>query len=570
MSTQNLENKYLSLVSVLGVHTQSITLQEVADILYCSKRHARNIVLQMQEQGWICWESSAGRSKRSQLRLLMDHDEFNEECLKRLVDKGQIQEAISLVKDDEIKLQSFFSRRFGHSVEKDRHILRVPYYRTLPNLYPGTALRRSEVHLIHQIFNGLTRYNEEKEEVEGDISFYWKQKDSLTWQFYLRQSVYFHNGKLLDSTDVVNSLLRCIRRQPAFSNIKSVKAVDDRSIIIQLYKPSFNLPLLLTDPSAMILPKNHQAMKDFYKYPVGTGAYKVAVNDHNRLHLIAYERYFGYRALLDEIEIITLPAKREDKPNIVMDYFELTANTEQRAWVDNDVRSPRDEQLVENVVEQGAYFILFDHRNSSFKDQSLRAWFEQQLQPCNLLLGLPIEERKYWMIAQSFLPKYWHTVVCNEITPPSEQYFKLGYPKNNHEHYQFAITIKDILAVKGVVIELVALDYDEWESGTIDIDIWLGSVMFSEPKAWNCIKWLLNTPVIRASIMGNDIEKLKALEDSWHSSSDQSADFIAQVLKEMWIRPLFHHWLRLRCSPSAQGVKLNNLGWFDFKSIWLG
>ncbi|PPS57948.1 hypothetical protein CRX72_08400 [Pantoea sp. BRM17] len=32
--------------------------------------------------------------------------------------------------------------------------------------------------------------------------------------------------------------------------------------------------------------------------------------------------------------------------------------------------------------------------------------------------------------------------------------------------------------------------------------------------------------------------------------------------------PLFHHWLLLEGQRSMRGVRLNTLGWFDFKSAW--
>ena len=44
---------------------------------------------------------------------------------------------------------------------------------------------------------------------------------------------------------------------------------------------------------------------------------------------------------------------------------------------------------------------------------------------------------------------------------------------------------------------------------------------------------------------------------------------MAEVVGGGWLQPLFHHWLRLQGPAQARGIRLNNLGWFDFKSAWL-
>lgn len=44
---------------------------------------------------------------------------------------------------------------------------------------------------------------------------------------------------------------------------------------------------------------------------------------------------------------------------------------------------------------------------------------------------------------------------------------------------------------------------------------------------------------------------------------------MAEVAYAGWLQPLFHHWLRLQGPAQARGIRLNNLGWFDFKSAWL-
>ncbi|MBO0236907.1 ABC transporter substrate-binding protein, partial [Vibrio parahaemolyticus] len=42
---------------------------------------------------------------------------------------------------------------------------------------------------------------------------------------------------------------------------------------------------------------------DFDLMPVGTGPYKVVLNDEKRMVLQAFDGYFGFRPLLDRVEV---------------------------------------------------------------------------------------------------------------------------------------------------------------------------------------------------------------------------------------------------------------------------
>ena len=85
-------------------------------------------------------------------------------------------------------------------------------------------------------------------------SYYdWRRLDPLTWRFFLRPAVLFHDGRELRMADVVASLTRC-RQLPLFAHIRQVREAGPLSIVIELAEPDPRLPLLLTDNAAMILP----------------------------------------------------------------------------------------------------------------------------------------------------------------------------------------------------------------------------------------------------------------------------------------------------------------------------
>jgi SgrR family transcriptional regulator len=41
-----------------------------------------------------------------------------------------------------------------------------------------------------------------------------------------------------------------------------------------------------------------------------------------------------------------------------------------------------------------------------------------------------------------------------------------------------------------------------------------------------------------------------------------------QLLASKALVPLIHHWLRIQGQRSMRGLRMNTLGWFDFKSAW--
>ncbi|BBL91890.1 hypothetical protein VroAM7_45430 [Vibrio rotiferianus] len=62
--------RYYQRLTPFGVGSEAkTTLQEVADLLFTSPRHARSLLSQMQSLMWLSWQPKAGRNQRSTLLL---------------------------------------------------------------------------------------------------------------------------------------------------------------------------------------------------------------------------------------------------------------------------------------------------------------------------------------------------------------------------------------------------------------------------------------------------------------------------------------------------------------------
>ena len=106
--------------------------------------------------------------------------------------------------------------------------------------------------------------------------------DALTWTFYLRKGVVFHNGEKFTAHDVKATFGRIMAKGTAspkakeFASITSIEAADDFTVVIKLKEPSSPLLATLASGWGAILPKKLiESKHDFGNQPIGTGPYKL-------------------------------------------------------------------------------------------------------------------------------------------------------------------------------------------------------------------------------------------------------------------------------------------------------
>ncbi|MGE4799114.1 SgrR family transcriptional regulator [Yersinia hibernica] len=593
MPSRRLEQQYLRLLNIVGAQPVEITLQELADKLSCTKRHMRTLLVQMQQAGWLRWQAEAGRGRRSHLQLLRNTQQLLLEKAEQLLDAGDFNEAIALLGEDKQLISPLLRAKLGYRVRDDYQALRIPYYRTMPNLDPATPLRRSERHLVRQIFNGLTRINEDTGEVTTDLAHKWRMLDPLHWRFYLRPAVQFHDGRELSSRDVISSLTRSAQL-PLFSHIQKISQHGPLSVVIELNQPDSQLPLLLAHHSALILPANQISSPDFASHPVGTGPYRVAENDGWHLQIKAFDHYFGFRGLLDEVEVLIFPdlARRPSAPAPPLSEQLNSANIQSATWLSSSISDidyvaglaagltgkPSD-ATQEMFLERGGYFLLCDSRSPHWHCIKQRRWLQQVLNPYNLIQRLIAPIRPFWVPASSVLPTWFHGIDSGEkcspfplntsAEPADMPILTMAYHAQHPEYQMLVTEMAHILATQGIKLAVTELDYPTWASGEANVDLWLGTVNFAVPEEWNVGAWLLGSPLLRQSITGGDTASLQTYLHDWRSQTLGSEQLIREVISGGWLQPLFHHWMRLKAPEHTQGAHLNNLGWFDFQTTWL-
>ena len=545
MPSGRLQQQFIRLWQCCEGQSQETTLNELADLLNCSRRHMRTLLNTMQQQGWLSWEAEAGRGKRSRLTFLYTGLALQQQRAEDLLEQDRIDQLVQLV-GDKAAVRQLLVSHLGRSFRQGRHILRVLYYRPMKNLLPGTALRRSETHMARQIFSGLTRINEENGELEADIAHHWQQLSPCHWRFFLRPGIHFHHGRELDMRDVIASLERA-RKLPLYSHISRVHSPTAWTLDIELSQQDKWLPWLLGYVPSMILPAEWESLNNFASLPIGTGPYSVSRNNNNQLKIRAFDDYFGYRALIDEVNVWVLPDLNED----------LSCGL--------TLEGPTTgEKAVESRLEEGCYYLLFDSRTHRGANQAVRQWVSHVLSPSNLIYHAEEQYQTYWFPAYGLLPRWHHARPAHCDKPAGLESITLTYYREHVEHRFIAGIMARLLAAEGVTLEIREVDYDEWHRGEIVSDIWLNSANFTLPLDFSLFSHLYEIPLIQHCI-NRDWQQDAA---QWRAGDMNLAVWCQQLLAEQAIVPLIHHWLMIQGQRSMRGLRMNTLGWFDFKSAW--
>lgn len=156
------------------------------------------------------------------------------------------------------------------------------------------------LNINHNIFSALVEFDSIFQ-IKPELALSWSTPDNLTWRFYLRENVKFHNGYDFTAEDVKysidlvkednTSVLRDL-----LESVKEVVIVDDYIVDIITVKPS---PILLNKlVDIPIVSKKYQE-ETTEKWPIGTGAFKLVEYDcENFTKLELFESYWD-----DEVEV---------------------------------------------------------------------------------------------------------------------------------------------------------------------------------------------------------------------------------------------------------------------------
>lgn len=548
MTSSRLELQFIRLWQAFqGSHSET-TLQTLAETLHCTRRHMRSLLNKMQAIGWITWQAEIGRGKKSTLIFHANAFEIQQERVERFIEENDIEKLVALMGDKDPVRQMVLSQ-----IEKNFHsgsqLLRIIYYRPFLNLLPGTPLRRTELHLMSQIFNSLLHLKEENGEVEAELAHHWQMITPQHWRFYLRPAIYFHHGRELTIEDIRSSLMRMKQCNPLFAHINTITSPQPYILDIFLISPDKQFSILLGSPHAVILPQEWQTLTNFAQYPIGTGAYQVIANDKHKLQIRAFNRYFGYRALLDEINIWVVPALNQHQ---VCSTIHLT---------DDEINNNE----LDSRKEEGCYFLLYDKRSTRCQDTEIRQWLSSVLTPINMLAHCDPFYQQHWSPAYGLLQHWHHSQLLKPYKKPAGlTQLTITLYKDHQEYQTLAEIMKNILSEYDIEVTVQIIEYEQWYYGEAESDLWLATVNFYQPMQFAIFAALYELPLFHQCVATSFNDAL----EQWRQQTLPLEEWCRQLTQDIWLYPLFHHLLELQGQKTIRGVKMNTFGWFDFKSTW--
>ncbi|MBA3495996.1 MAG: ABC transporter substrate-binding protein [Gemmatimonadales bacterium] len=134
----------------------------------------------------------------------------------------------------------------------------------------------------------------------------WEYRGANTWRFFLRPGVRFHDGQVLTSRAVKESLLQVVNARQGYSFLDehSFRLPNDTTVEITPTEPNLRLPEQLVHPNYSIFaPGTNPGVR-----PVGTGPFRfIAYRPNDRIRVARNDSYWGERAILDRITFRFFP-----------------------------------------------------------------------------------------------------------------------------------------------------------------------------------------------------------------------------------------------------------------------
>jgi peptide/nickel transport system substrate-binding protein len=180
-------------------------------------------------------------------------------------------------------------------------------------LDPGQILDAYMINVsMGQVRPNMTKINPDGS-VAADLVESWEPSNGAkTWKFNVRQGVEFHNGKTMDSQDIVDSIRHHLGPDSksggsgVVSGIESIETDGKNGVVIKLKEGNGDLPILLSDYHLNICPSNGDGTID-WESGVGAGPYTIVEHEPGvRTLTKKFANYWntGNDSFFDEIETL--------------------------------------------------------------------------------------------------------------------------------------------------------------------------------------------------------------------------------------------------------------------------
>lgn len=585
MSDLNLLRYYSRLVS-LGVGKEIKTaLPDVAEALFTSPRHARNLLGQMQQYDWLTWQPKVGRNQRSTLILNTPIDQLRAQLASKRILEGKYEKALSILDNDQAIFGRLLQSTSGASMREGRLHIQLTYKRAFERLVPHQLHRSSERYFIRQIYCCLVSSNPNGY-LEPQLAHHWHYNEqTFEWTFYLRPGLSFHNGEPI-TAQCIAELFNALRKQPIYkpelSHLKDVTTDLGTKVIFHLAQPDFGFGGLISGVKYAIQPTS-QLRSTTNERIIGSGVFEVTEQSETRLCLQAFDRYYACRSLTDQVTIWHFDHSEPQNQQIETNLPNARGNDgcqyylSQSGGDHNDSNIKRSD-IKHTRIEDGCVFMLFNQHSPNALTSQQRRYLSTVLTPDIIYQQLEQNGTTFGCEKARNLLSIWQEVTRPpaEATTLPEQISIAVYDYNALDHC--ANAAKQILENQGVNVTIHHYSYRELiklsETNLLTDHLIITNINLDDNRHASAFGCLYHNPILQNAIgeeanhwLVTSLQEMRShtpLEDYLQALEPISSALINQY----WLAPLFHHRQTLRFHDVLNDVALTNWGWPDLRSVW--
>ncbi|WIY62069.1 SgrR family transcriptional regulator [Bacillus arachidis] len=552
------------------------SLQELADILYCSTKNVKIVLRKMTEEKLITWIPGRGRGNKSEILFHHTISEIVIPYAEFLLQQDKLKEVFLLLKEPfpislRKGLEDKLQQHFGYRPLNDMYdVLKIPCSRKILPLDPAFAAVTTEGHLISQIFDTLVVYNYATEEIEPHLAHTWEvSDDQLTWTFHLRKGVQFHNGTILSSKDVQFSFerLRCVHSPYAWltEEIVQIGTPSPFQVSFHLRKPNLFFLHYVSSIQLAILPHDAEIQNHHY---IGTGAFQLHCYDDDQVILKAFADYFKERALLDRIEFWRIPEHAQ-----IHTHYELP-NTEHTK--EHEVQ----------IEETGCIYAAFNFTKSGpHHDIYFRKAWRELYDVESIIRDL---QGTRTIPAFSFFPERSRIAEKQFYSLQKAKYYlqKSTYQGETIHMYFFsfkdsardAIWLKERCQALDIQVELHPFPVSDYSDRSIDQNadiILMGEVLNSDIEIAFLNIFKSKSCFINRFMHSHYKKQIDCLLDTFLAEENKEKRYklmyeIEDFLQTEYIVLFNYHVFKKKTYPSSlKNVTIDSFGWTDFSKLWI-
>ncbi|WP_333890320.1 SgrR family transcriptional regulator [Atlantibacter subterraneus] len=560
MRLVNRLNQFQRLWQPSAGEPQRVTVAELAERCFCSERHIRTLLRQLESAGWLRWQAQAGRGKRGDLTFQVTPEQVRAGMMEQVLNRGQHKNALELAQLAPDQLRHLLQPFLGGQWQNDTPTLRIPYYRPLEPLTPGFLPGRAEQHLAGQIYSGLTRFDDDGELPVGDLAHHWRiSQDGLCWDFYLRSTLHWHNGKPVETQQLqraLQSLLADREIARLFASVAHLEVVHAQCLRIQLHRPDYWLAHRLALYCSCLA---HPDEPD-----IGCGPFRLARFEADLVRLESHEFWHLSHPLLKAVEFWITPQ-----------LFDREMGNSCRHPVQIAI-GQQDELVhlrpVSNSISLGFCYLALRREGKLSLAQS--RYLIDLIHRSGMLDTLPLDEGLITPSSEMLpgwrLPE-WEP---DETALPASLTLVYHLPVELHA---MAEQLKRYLADKGCELTVHFHPAKTWHGCQRlgEADLVMGDRLIGESPAFTLEQWLRCDNLWPHVLTSRQFAHLQGTLDAVQRQPDEiqrregMREVYTTLMQDAAITPLFNYRYQVSAPPGVNGICMNARGWFDFTRAWL-